>query len=125
MLGHDLTKLAKPHFICLPNRGYVVKSNPVAQNLSLTAGYYVSVLHVNDLEGEMKIWTSYKGIQQGGGSPRIYGEKYYLRATDKEIIDKISIQLGIDSLLEDQKDSYEMTMKNGREVVVEIKRISF
>jgi hypothetical protein len=198
MMSHDLTKLSKPHSNCLPNRGYVIESNPVAQNLSLTAGYYVSVLHVNDLEGDyappllmkrlevetdknaeilaqikfvmehsdmpfkdmislfngdsaygkaaiiapmyeyenligilrmrsgMKIWTSYEGVQQGGGAPRIYGEKYYLRDTDKEITDiksgKESIQLGINSLLEDEKDSYEMTMKNGREVVVEIKR---
>jgi hypothetical protein len=52
MLSHDLTKLLKPHSVCLPNRGYVVESNPVAQNLSLSAGYYVSVLHVNDIEAD-------------------------------------------------------------------------
>jgi hypothetical protein len=46
VLYHDLTKLVKKDSPCLEGRGYLVESNPVAGNLSLTAGYNVSVLHV-------------------------------------------------------------------------------
>jgi hypothetical protein len=201
VLSHDLTKLLKPHSPSLPNRGYVVESNSVAQNLSLNAGYYVSALHVNDqlsgsalpllvkrlevesdktaeilaqietvmqcsdlpfkemltlLNGDsaygkatiiaplhdydnligvlrmrsgIKVWTCCKNEQseqKGGGAPRVYGEKYYLRETDKEVTNKKSglqsTQFGINSLEADEVATCERTMKNNREVVVAVKR---
>ena len=198
ILSHDLTKLLKPHSPSLPNRGYVVESNSVAQNLSLSAGYHVSVLHVNDpfggnalplmakrlevesdknaeilaqieavmnqdempfkdtltffngdssygkaaiiaplhrysklvgilrMRGGMKVWTCHKGGQKDSGARRVYGEKYYLRETDKEVTDKKSgrqsTQSSINNLSADETDSYEMTMKNGRAVNIDVKR---
>jgi hypothetical protein len=193
MLSHDLTKLLKPHSPCLPERGYVVESNSVAQNLSLSAGYYVSVLHINVSDGNyapplmmerlevesdknaeilrqidfvmkhsnmpfkdmltlfngdtaygkaviiaplyeyeeligifrmrsgIKVWSFFNGEQKKGGAPTIYGEKYYLRTETREPLGK-NIELGIGSLSPNESDGYEMTMKNGREITVEINR---
>ena len=195
-LSHDFTTLLKPHSACLPGRGYVVTANPVAQNISLSAGYAVSALHLNvpcaaplllekldvsedktaavldqikavmthselpfqdfltlftadsaygkasiisplyddyqnmvcilRMRAGMKVWTAYRGEQARTGTKRIYGEKYYLRPESKHCKDaksgKETIQIGIGTLAADQVDSYPMTMKNGRAVIVSVKR---
>lgn len=78
------------------------------------------------LRSGMKVWSSHKAEQKGGGAPRIYGEKYYLRPIDKVVTDKKSgeqnTQLSLNHLVASEEDSYEMTMKNGRAVIIKIKR---
>lgn len=195
-LSHDFTTSNKPYSRCLPNRSYITRPNSVAQNLCLSAGYYIASLHLNrsscapplllkrlDAQADknevvlsqietvlthsdlpfqdmltlftadsaygksriisplyaydnmicilrmragMKVWTTYKGKQKTSGAPRIYDEKYYLRLENKTHKDTKSgiesLQIGIGTLEASQIDSYLMTMKNGREVIVEMKR---
>jgi len=50
-LAHDFTKMAKPHSHTLEGRGFLVQANPVAGNMSLTAGLPMSVLHARAGQG--------------------------------------------------------------------------
>jgi hypothetical protein len=49
-LAHDFTKLSKPHSATLEGRGYLLACNPVT-NISLTAGYPISALHIHGGHG--------------------------------------------------------------------------
>lgn len=89
---------------------------------------YENMVGILRMRTGMKVWTSYKGSQKATGANRIYDEKYYLREGDRQVTDKksgiTSTQIGIDALSPDQTDSYLLTLKNGRDVIVEIKRWS-
>lgn len=196
-LVHDFTKLAKPHSHSLDGRGFLVEANPVAGNMSLTAGLPVSALHIRTGKGRqappllmnvvgvaddknasvlaqigtvqahpglpfsdsltlmagdswygkaklisplhrhgnlvgilrlrsgMKVWARYAGPQKGGGAPRIYGEKYYLRdGTRTESAGKAlkSAQIGLVALPPDEETCFDGIMGNGRNIRTTLRR---
>jgi hypothetical protein len=87
---------------------------------------YKNMVGILRMRTGMKVWTSYTGSQKATGANRIYDEKYYLREGERQVTDKksgiTSAQIGIDALTPDQTDSYPLTLKNGRNVIVELKR---
>ena len=51
---------------------------------------YGKLVGILRMRGGMKVWTCHKGGQKDSGARRVYGKKYYLRETDKEVTDKKS-----------------------------------
>lgn len=77
----------------------------------------------------IKVCSKYEGVQKSKGTPRIYGQTYYLMEANKEVETvlknggkKQKTQIAITELPPDQVLQYPQTLSNGRAVIIETRR---
>lgn len=77
----------------------------------------------------IKVYSKYTGEQKKTGTPRIYGQTYYLMAENRIAKTKMksgeikeTYQTAITELLPDEVLNYPQTLANGREVIVQTRR---